>query len=585
MVLYRFANEDEQASLPQPRTPFQNRDSVLSASGDSVFSLSYDSKYPSGPPTQRGLIPYAYDPDLDLVDGPEEDDALHDPSDDTIPSVSSGIAVRGLLNVGLLILLVGGLLCLFIFYPVLSYFNDRKSTNSIAGNTIVDGSGVPAETFTMPLLIDPDTPETAKTRTGYDNEAYTLVFSDEFNTPNRSFWPGDDPFWEAADIWYWSTEDEEWYDPGQVTTKNGYLSIVMDNVAKNGLPYRSGMLQSWNKFCFTTGYIEVSISLPGPNQETQGYWPGAWTMGNLARPGYGATTDGVWPYSYDSCDVGTLPNQTLLDGSGPAAALHSDASRSKYNYELSWLPGQRLSACTCAGEDHPGPATSVGRGAPEIDILEVEHNKLGTGQVVSQSGQFAPFTRDYMYLNDTQEEWVVYTPNVTVPNSYRGSAVQQAVSALTLLPDDIFQESGAQFTTLGFEYWSDPKSPSDGYITWQTAGVPAARLGAGAMGPDQGTNGTGVSQRLISLEPMSIVFNLGISPNWQTIDLTTMIFPAEMRVDYVRVYQRKGETNVGCDPPDFPTEDYINRHMDSYQNPNLTSWNYAQPKNSLVSLF
>jgi hypothetical protein len=26
-------------------------------------------------------------------------------------------------------------------------------------------------------------------------------------------------------------------------------------------------------------------------------WPGAWTMGNLARPGYPATTDGMWPYT------------------------------------------------------------------------------------------------------------------------------------------------------------------------------------------------------------------------------------------------------------------------------------------------
>jgi beta-glucanase (GH16 family) len=34
-------------------------------------------------------------------------------------------------------------------------------------------------------------------------------------------------------------------------------------------------------------------------------------MGNLARPGYGGTTDGMWPYSYDTCDIGTLPNQTL----------------------------------------------------------------------------------------------------------------------------------------------------------------------------------------------------------------------------------------------------------------------------------
>jgi len=39
----------------------------------------------------------------------------------------------------------------------------------------------------------------------------------------------------------------------------------------HGLDYRSGMLQSWNKFCFTTGYIEVSVTFPGPDQNTQGY--------------------------------------------------------------------------------------------------------------------------------------------------------------------------------------------------------------------------------------------------------------------------------------------------------------------------
>lgn len=34
-------------------------------------------------------------------------------------------------------------------------------------------------------------------------------------------------------------------------------------------------------------------------------------MGNLGRAGYGGSLDGTWPYTYDSCDVGTLPNQTL----------------------------------------------------------------------------------------------------------------------------------------------------------------------------------------------------------------------------------------------------------------------------------
>lgn len=146
---------------------------------------------------------------------------------------------------------------------------------------------------------------------------------------------------------------------------------------------------------------------------------------------------------YDACDIGTFPNQTLQDGSGPAAALHSDASRAKYNFDLSWLPGQKLScvppsvsrlrltfsscarsACTCPGGDHPGPSTSTGRGAPEIDVLEAEKDKVATtGQVASQSAQFAPFTQDYDYGNSTAAEWQIWNAALTRPNTYKGSAV------------------------------------------------------------------------------------------------------------------------------------------------------------------
>jgi hypothetical protein len=31
-----------------------------------------------------------------------------------------------------------------------------------------------------------------------------------------------------------------------------------------------------------------------------------------------------------------------------------------------------------------------------------------------------------------------------------------------------------------------------------------------------------------------------------------------MRIEYVRVYQREGETKLGCDPADHPTAQYIN---------------------------
>ena len=185
----------------------------------------------------------------------------------------------------------------------------------------------------------------------------------------------------------------------------------------HNLNFQSGMLQSWNKFCFSGGYIgeslvllcdvkrdealrthsgsgltEMSAMLPG-RQDTRGFWPGLWTMGNLARPGYLGSTEGMWPYSYDSCDWGALANQTSPDGTRPDASLNANGPYSStYGGRLSYLPGMRTGACTCAGEDHPGPNNRVGRSAPEIDILEAQ-NTQGVGEA-SQSLQTAPYDAD-----------------------------------------------------------------------------------------------------------------------------------------------------------------------------------------------
>ena len=169
-----------------------------------------------------------------------------------------------------------------------------------------------------------------------------------------------------------------------MTTSNGTLEIRFDAFQNHGLNYRSGMLQSWNKTCFTGGMLEASISLPGRG-DTVGFWPGFWAMGNLGRPGYAATTDGLWPYSYyDGCDAGITANQSQTDG-------------------ISYLPGMRLPACTCHGEDHPSPGRS--RSAPEIDVIEASVLTLGpqgsTNMIggASQSCQIAPF--DVWYQPNT----------------------------------------------------------------------------------------------------------------------------------------------------------------------------------------
>jgi len=223
-------------------------------------------------------------------------------------------------------------------------------------------------------------------------------------------------------------------------------------------------------------------------------------------------------------------------------------------------------------------------------VFEAERNKTGgLGGIVSQSAQFAPFTHDYLYDTSTPDRHTIYNPDITVPNNYRGSAVQQSVSSLTNVPDNMFEGSGQVFTKFGFEYWAEPTAPENGFITWMVNGNPSHRVGADAVGPDQGPDGSGVGRRLIPEEPMALVLNLGMSPGWQTIDPSTLSFPTEMLIDYVRIYQRKGHENIGCSPDDYPTEEYINNHMPAYSNPNLTSWRegvpggagYSWPRNGL----
>lgn len=217
------------------------------------------------------------------------------------------------------------------------------------------------------------------------------------------------PFWEAVDLFYWQTNNYEWYDPAAVTTTDGVLRIQLSQHQEHEKNFRGGMIQSWNKFCFTGGVLVASIRLPG-NAKAAGLWPAVWVMGNLGRAGYGASLQGTWPYSYDACDIGTLANQTDPATQDPDQPYLGDCQfNQKHNSKsLSFLPGQRLSACTCPGEDHPGPqfanGSFGGRMAPEIDLFEAQLN--GQGMTVSQSCQFAPYNAYYkpmakpMFLND-----------------------------------------------------------------------------------------------------------------------------------------------------------------------------------------
>ncbi|KAF8487611.1 hypothetical protein JB92DRAFT_3130630 [Gautieria morchelliformis] len=144
-----------------------------------------------------------------------------------------------------------------------------------------------------------------------------------------------------------------------------------------------------------------------------------------------------------------------------------------------------LSACTCpaSAPSHPRPSPSVRRGAPEINVFEVQKNKLGDGGKVSQ---FAPFAHDYVSPNGMGAA-SFFDVGLTRQNMYQGECV---VSVFT----GIFFRLGAQvtagsvgadaragarvcrhteFVSFGFEHLGDPNDAGARYIMWQVDGKPS----------------------------------------------------------------------------------------------------------------
>jgi beta-glucan synthesis-associated protein KRE6 len=137
---------------------------------------------------------------------PDIDDPLHNPDpvrDARLDRSFTIFSARGWVNASFLIILMTALIMLFVGYPIIA--DVRRIRIQAGGFNLggINGTGQVPKFPNMPSLIDNDTPSSAYTYTGSDGKKYNLVFSDEFNTDGRTFWPGDDPYWEAADLQYW----------------------------------------------------------------------------------------------------------------------------------------------------------------------------------------------------------------------------------------------------------------------------------------------------------------------------------------------------------------------------------------------
>lgn len=452
----------------------------------------------------------------------------------------------------------------------------------------------------MTPAVDGDTADDAlQTRARHSGRRLNLVFSDEFEESGRSFGAGDDRFIEALEKPDYSNQAIQFYNASReyVTTKDGSLVLMTRavkttwEVGRNAMTgervmetknYTSGMIQTWNKFCYTGGVLEMAIELPG-SANSGGLWPAAWLMGNLARATFDKTTIYKWPWSYDRCDGGVQDLETK----------------------------QEINACSAAPGHGMHP--HQGRGAPEIDIFEVMpgHNMPGHEGLVkafmSSSLQVAPgidSTRnrpkngEKLGPNTTWYSSLEYNPSVSALNDGFWGAMCGPVEDPTPRQEHKYQEDAISVNTdlnqTHFDSmhvyrleWEPGSTEGGGYIEWY--------LDDDFIFGISGDDLAATTGAMIPAEPMYLILNTAISHRWgmpepcdiahcpmcwRCYDCTNpdcqctlpdgmkgcKNLPAEMRIDYIRLYQDADNQKhtVGCSPPGYPTSEYIAAHQEDY---------------------
>jgi len=350
--------------------------------------------------------------------------------------------------------------------------------------------------------VDVHTPKDKYSVTSSRGGTWDLVFSDEFNVPGRDFSAGGDYLWTALEMPDGVNAALEYYSINMTSTKNesdgrGVFQIEIreePNITFSvfnaytrppsfqdiSMYYRAGMVQSWNKFCFQGGFVEVSTQLPGAvsassgnpdlaggsntnrRTETIAYyptWPGIWFLGNLGRALFTGSTNRMWPWSYNEC-----------------------------NEELK--SSQRISAC----DGNPGYGLNKyqGRGAPEIDLLE------GGGTEVSTSIQVAPGMPDKFRIippADPDNVYCIYGSHCKtiganfpgIPNAtYAQRSTLSWYQGLRYAPNTICTPVGAQIQSPATVLANYKKGWTDNACSTVNA-CPASKDGYSDLGPIDNT--------------------------------------------------------------------------------------------------
>mmetsp|Transcript_22389 Transcript_22389/g.52780 ORF Transcript_22389/g.52780 Transcript_22389/m.52780 type:complete len:761 (-) Transcript_22389:70-2352(-) len=488
--------------------------------------------------------------------------------------------------------------------------------------------------FASAGFIDMDTPLNKRTtKSLVDGSVYHLVMSDEFNTPNRSFTDGHDPVWTALD----KPDDDsseagggsqQFYNSTYVTTsEDGMLKIStkigktkwqrFDHVKKTYKQeetfFHSGMVQSWEKFCFTGGIVEVDVILPG-DPFIGGLWPAVWILGNIGRATYESSTNNIWPWSFDTCDRDLQPKQDLS---------------------------------ACNAQNHYGMHPYQGRGATEIDIVEimtgdsegplpstnppitlpyadmtlqvapgVTKNRPQPGAYPLYESKLAPNGHTMLLANNWYEP-LEMEGNTSINPFFYGTYLGETKPGepVTRTKKQAFQADAVgaahQLTPAHFNkthtFRVEWQPGRGGRIDWFSKGHKfndTFSMEGDGLGTDwvhAYSIKDAVLMKLmgsqVPIEPSYLIFNTAVSSTWgfpyDVPDWCEKCYDCDdpkcscafapgfckmlretdvaLKIDSVRVYQSRDPTahvganhTLGCDPPDYPTREWIEGHSYRY---------------------
>ncbi|RLN49476.1 hypothetical protein BBJ29_000106 [Phytophthora kernoviae] len=371
---------------------------------------------------------------------------------------------------------------------------------------------------------------------------YDLIFSDEFNSSKRTFEAGFDSKWTAIDVRDTSNMGQHYFLPQAVQVDKGKLIITTSKPKKRyrGTKYVSGSVQTWNKFCYTGGFVEVRAMLPG-KWGVPGTWPAIWIMGNLGRAAFLGSQDGTWPWSFDVCAPFVEKVEKVKQKINACGNLTNKHDKESYPEMYGLNPFQ-------------------GRGATEIDVIEAQIRARDEPAYVSTSLQIRPSLSDDMRPPSERlpspGQWYqgLKFGNFTRINSdYYGELGLDSISALTQLQPDAFRAYHL--------YRLDWSPGPEGYIRWWMDGnfmfeIPGSALNKWVED---------VPPRQIPVEPSYLILSTAVSEKFSPPcqgQICDSLWPSNFTIDYVRVYQGNPNryTSLGCNPAAYPTTDWIYAH-------------------------